>query len=175
MAIRKIVHFPEQVLREKPSHVKHFDAELEELANDMFETMYDAPGVGLAANQIGVLKRIAVIDVDYSLEGDDEATRKLVNPNPRVLVNPTIVSKGGEILFNEGCLSVPGFAEEVKRFDRVKVRFQDLKGASHELEAEGLLAVAVQHEVDHLDGKLFIDRLSITKKNLIKGKLKRER
>lgn len=175
MAILPIFTFPDPVLRRKAEPVTAFDAALKKLSEDMLETMYDAPGCGLAANQVGVLRRIFVIDADYDIEGESEKTRKLVNRNPRVIVNPEIVEKSGEILFREGCLSVPGVYEEVKRHERVRVRFQDVKGKSHELEADGLLAVAIQHETDHLDGKLFIDRLSTVKKSLIKSKVKKER
>lgn len=175
MAILNIVTFPHPVLRERTKEIDTFDAELEKLVADMFETMYDAPGVGLAANQVGVSKRVAVIDVDYSIEGENDDLRRPVNQNPRILINPVIIKKGREFLFKEGCLSVPGFSEEVKRLEQLTVTYQDLKGETHTLDAEGLLAVAIQHEIDHLDGKLFIDRLSLTKRNLIKGKIKKER
>ncbi|MBI3555933.1 MAG: peptide deformylase [Deltaproteobacteria bacterium] len=180
MAILKIVTFPNPVLKQRAEEVESFDAALEKLSVDMFETMYDAPGVGLAANQIGVLQRIAVIDVDYHIEGDqddadDDSLRRPVNQNPRIFVNPVIVKKSVEVLFKEGCLSVPGFSEEVKRFEKLSVKYQDLAGKEHSLEAQGLLAIAIQHEIDHLDGKLFIDRLSIAKRGLIKGKIKKER
>jgi peptide deformylase len=179
MAILKILTFPDPILKQPAQPVKagEFNAELEKLAADMLETMYDAPGVGLAANQVGVLKRIVVIDVTYNIEGEDEESelRRYVNKQPLVLVNPEVTQGSGEILFKEGCLSVPGFTEEVKRRNRITLKYQDLKGGSHEIQADALLAVAVQHEIDHLDGKLFIDRLSIAKRNLIKGKIKKER
>ena len=178
MAILKIVTFPDPVLRQPTKEVTKFDAELEKLVADMFDTMYDAPGVGLAANQIGLSLRLAVIDVDYHIEGDEDdeaAVRRPVEQNPRVLVNPHLVKKGDDFLFKEDLLSVPGFSEEVKRAQTVTVRFQDLKGEQHTLDAEGLLAVAIQHEIDHLDGKLFIDRLSVAKRGLIKSKIKKER
>lgn len=181
MAILKIVTFPDPVLRKSTERVTDFDANLAKLVADMFDTMYDAPGVGLAANQVGISKRLAVIDVDYSVEGDDDEgedankTRCLVNQNQRVLINPKLVKRGGSFMYKEGCLSVPGVSEEVKRAERVTVKFQDLKGEEHVLEAEGLLAVAIQHELDHLDGKLFIDRLSLAKRGLIKSKIKKER
>lgn len=176
MALLKIYTFPEPVLRQKASPVETFDAELEKLCQDMLETMYDAPGVGLAANQVGVTKRVLVIDTDYNIEGEEEGEiRRYVNQNPRVVINPEVIEKGGKILFKEGCLSVPGFTEEVQRFERVTIKHQDAKGAFHEIKAEGLLAVAIQHEMDHLDGKLFIDRLSMVKRGMIKGKIKKER
>ena len=180
MALLDIVTFPNPILKTRAKEVDLFDAELEKLVSDMYETMYDAPGVGLAANQVGVLKRIAVIDVDYSIEGDDDDDedsnlRVYINKNPRVLINPVLVEKKGEILFKEGCLSVPGFSEDVKRCDRLQLRYQNLKGETHTLDADGLFAVCIQHEIDHLDGKLFIDRLSIAKRGLIKSKIKKER
>ncbi len=178
MAILKIVTFPNPILKQRAEEVGTFDAALESLSLDMFETMYDAPGVGLAANQVGVLQRLAVIDVDYHIEGDeddDDSVRRPVEQNPRIFVNPVIQKKSVEVLFKEGCLSVPGFSEEVKRFEKLTVKYQDLKGKEHTLEAEGLLAIAIQHEIDHLDGKLFIDRLSIAKRGIIKGKIKKER
>jgi peptide deformylase len=174
MAILKIVTFPNPVLKTRAEEITVFDAALEKLAGDMFDTMYDAPGVGLAANQVGLLKRIAVIDVDFKFEEEDDAKVKIpVGQVRRVLINPVIVKRGPEFSFKEGCLSIPGFNEEVKRIEKLTVKFQDLKGKEHTLEAEGLLAVAVQHEVDHLDGKLFIDRLSMAKRTLIKGKIKK--
>lgn len=174
MAILKIVTFPNSVLKTRAKEITTFDAALEKLADDMFDTMYAAPGVGLAANQVGILQRIAVIDVDYKFDSDDEeAPRIPVEQNRRVLVNPVILEQGPSFLFKEGCLSVPGFQEEVKRIEKLKVKFQDLKGKEHVLDCEGLLAVAVQHEVDHLDGKLFIDRLSMAKRDMIKKKIKK--
>jgi len=179
MAILKIYTFPEPILRQKAKLVTKFDKELEKLATDMLETMYDAPGVGLAANQVGVALRLLVLDVSYSIEGgDDEAEdgpRHYVNQNPVIVINPELVGGKGEILFKEGCLSVPGFTEEVKRKEEIRLQYQDLAGQTHEIDANGLLAVAIQHEMDHLDGKLFIDRLSIAKRNLIKGKIKKDR
>jgi peptide deformylase len=171
----KVLTFPDPVLRQKAEIVNVFDDELKTLVADMLETMYDAPGVGLAANQVGVLKRILVLDVEYQIEGDREENRKLVGQQPLVIVNPNIVEKNGQILFKEGCLSVPGFTEEVKRFEKIILRYQDINGDQHEMSATGLLSVAIQHEMDHLDGKLFIDRLSMIKRDMIKGKIKKER
>ena len=176
MAILKIYTFPDPVLKQKAHPVTSFDSKLKKLVDDMLETMYDAPGVGLAANQVGVLERVLVIDVDYSIEGEDEdGPRIYKNQKPRVFINPEIKKKSGEMMYREGCLSVPGFYEEVKRCSNVTVKFQDVTGKTHELDASDLLGVAIQHEMDHLDGKLFIDRLSPLKKSLIKGKIKKER
>ena len=159
MALLRIVRFPDPILKKKTSHVMDFNSTLEKLTQDMLETMYDAPGVGLAANQIGVSLAVAVIDVS------DKAD------NPMIFVNPKILKTSGEILFAEGCLSIPGFTEKVKRASEVSVQYQDLKGMSQELHASGLLAVALQHETDHLQGKLYIDRLSSLKRSLIKNKI----
>lgn len=175
MAILEILTFPNPVLRQKALTVTSFGKDLEKTVADMFDTMYDAPGVGLAANQVGIPGRVAVIDVDYDVEGEDEKSRKLVGKNPRVFINAEILEKTGSVLFKEGCLSVPGFSELVKRFEKIKVRFQDSHGNTHELETGGLLAVALQHEMDHLEGKLFIDRLSEVKKGLIKNRLLKHR
>ena len=174
MSIMKIFTFPEPVLREKALPVTEFDAELKRLIKDMFETMYDAPGVGLAANQVGVLKQLFVLDVEYRVEGDEESNRKLQNQSPLVFINPEIVETSKKIPFKEGCLSVPGFSEEVERFEKLSLKYQDESGKHLEIKAEGLLAVAIQHEMDHLAGRLFIDRLSPAKRQLIKGKIKKD-
>ncbi len=171
MALLNILTFPNSILRQKAQKVETFDSTIKTLVDDMLETMYDAPGVGLAANQVGILKRILVIDVDYDIKGDDEDERVYVKKNPRIFINPEILEKSGKILFKEGCLSVPGFSEEVERFEKIKVTYQDVSGKPTTLETDGLLAVALQHEMDHLEGKLFVDRLSTVKKTLIKGKL----
>lgn len=179
MAILKINTYPDAVLKQKALPVTTFDAKLAQLAQDMLETMYDAPGVGLAANQVGVLQRILVIDVDYEIDAkegeEDPALRQYKNKNPKVIVNPVIGKKAGSILFKEGCLSVPGFYEEVKRSKTLDLQYQDLKGQPQRLAAEGFLAVAIQHEIDHLNGLLFVDHLSPVKKSLIQGKVKKER
>ncbi len=179
MAILPINTFPDAVLRQRAEEVADFDAALERLVSDMLDTMYDAPGVGLAANQIGLLMRVAVIDVDYEIESDEENTdpapRKYKGKNPRVFVNPVITKRTGATPFKEGCLSVPGFYEDVKRAVEVDVTYQDIKGTTHTLHATGLLAIALQHEVDHLDGRLFVDHLSPIKRSLIQSKVKKER
>ncbi len=157
MAIRPIVIIPDPVLRMTSEPVRAVDAPIRSLLDDMFETMYDAPGIGLAAVQIGVLHRAVVVDT----AGKDEP------PRPIALVNPEIVSASPErIVYEEGCLSIPDYYEEVERAERVRVRFLDRDGAECELEADGLLAIALQHEIDHLNGVLFVDHLS---------RLKRER
>ncbi len=158
MTIRAILHYPDKRLRVPGVPVTEFDTSLGELIDDMAETMYAAPGVGLAAPQIGVSKRVFVIDIATS---DDEPS------DLRVFVNPEILSREGEISFEEGCLSFPGAREEIKRAERVRVRALDREGKPFELDADGLLAVAIQHENDHLDGKLMVDHLSLLRKRLV--------
>lgn len=166
MAIRTILHYPDKRLREPGQPVTEFGPELEKLVEDMAETMYAAPGVGLAATQIGEPVRLFIIDI---ATGDDEPS------DLRVFVNPEILEKDGVQQWEEGCLSFPGVHEEIERAERVKVRAQNEKGESFELEADGLLAVAIQHENDHLDGKLMIDKLGLIKKRLVhRSMLKRQ-
>lgn len=160
MALRKIVLYPDPVLKQKAQEVTEFDAELKQLAEDMAETMYDAPGVGLAAPQVGILKRLILLDC----AGKDEP-RDLI-----VAVNPEIVASDGESMEEEGCLSIPGFYAAVKRHATATMRFQDLDGNWQERQGEGLLAVCMQHEIDHLNGILFIDRLSPLKRSMFKKK-----
>jgi peptide deformylase len=163
MAIRTILEFPDQRLRTRAQPVTQFDGELGRLIDDMFESMYAAPGIGLAATQVDVHKRLLVIDVS-------EARNE-----PRVFINPEILSREGVAETEEGCLSVPGIFDEVKRAAKVRVRAQDRTGAVFENDYEGVLAVCVQHEIDHLDGKLFVDYLSDLKRQRIRKKLEKER
>lgn len=158
MAVRTILHYPDKRLREPAQPVTRFDAELARLLEDMAETMYAAPGVGLAAPQIGVPLRIFVIDI---ATGADQPS------DLRVFINPELVETQGEVCNEEGCLSFPGVAEEVWRAERVKVRAQDAKGETFELTADGFLAIAVQHENDHLNGKLMVDHLSMLRRRLV--------
>lgn len=158
MTIRSILQYPDKQLRVPGEPVTEFDGELARLVEDMAETMYAAPGVGLAAPQIGVSKRLFIVDV---ANGEDEAS------DLRVFVNPEILEREGEVAFEEGCLSFPGIREEIPRAERVKLRAYDAQGQSFELEAEGLLAVAVQHESDHLDGRLMIDHLSTLRRRMV--------
>lgn len=158
MAIRTILHYPDKRLRIPGERVTDFGPELQTLVDDMAETMYAAPGVGLAATQIGVAQRVFIIDV---ATGDDEPS------DLRVFVNPEIVERNGEVVWEEGCLSFPGVHEEIERAERVKVRAQDRHGNPFELEADGLLAVAIQHENDHLEGKLMVDHLGMLKKRMV--------
>ena len=162
MAILDILHFPDARLRNVAKPVAAVDDSVRRLIDDMFETMYDAPGIGLAAIQVNDPRRVVVIDT--SEERDQ----------PLALVNPEIVARDGEEEMDEGCLSVPGVYETVQRAERVRVRALDRDGATLEFEADGLLAVCIQHEIDHLDGKLFVDYLSNLKRQRIRKKLEKD-
>lgn len=186
MAKLKIYTFPDTVLTQKAAPIARVEKPLHKLADDMLETMYYAPGIGLAANQVGVLQRILVLDTDYDMEELPEGAPAptgsevidgslIVNKKPRIIVNPEIIHREGTILFNEGCLSVPEYSADVKRSEKIKLQYQDIDGLTKTLSAEGLLSVAIQHEMDHLDGKLFIDRLSPLKKEMARKQLKQER
>lgn len=159
----KILEFPDPRLRTKATPVEVVDDELRALIADMFEVMYEAPGIGLAATQVDVHKRLFVCDVSAD------------KPEPYVLINPEILETDGTTVTDEGCLSVPGYFEEVERAEHIKVRFLDRDGEPVEMQAEGLLAVCIQHENDHLDGKLFVDYLSEAKRQRIRKKLVKER
>jgi peptide deformylase len=165
MALLTILHHPDPRLRQKARPVERFDAELQRLVADMFETMYAAPGVGLAATQVGVALRIAVMDCSR-----EEGVRE-----PLVMINPEIVEASDPEEVDEGCLSVPGVSDTLKRNRRVKARALDRKGKAYEVEAEGLLAQCIQHEIDHLDGKLYIDRLSSLKRDRLLKRMREER
>lgn len=170
-----IKEYPAAVLLKKAAPVTEFDEELELLCKNMLYTMYKSPGVGLAAPQVGVSKRFFVMDVDYQREEitntDGEADYKLSEFNPLVVINPEISDGEGEIFYEEGCLSVPGVYEEVKRKERITLRYQDLNGEHHQMEIDGgLRSVCVQHETDHLNGIVFLEKLSLLKKNLYKKK-----
>ena len=163
MATLKILEFPNPNLRKIAVPVTSFDSDLKRLIDNMFETMYEANGIGLAATQVDVHKRLLVLDV--SEERND----------PQVFVNPTIdVIESDLADYDEGCLSVPGFYETVSRPKKIKVSAQDKEGSQFEIEADGVLSVCIQHEIDHLDGKLFVDYLSSLKRNRIKDKLQKE-
>lgn len=159
MSILTILEFPDERLRKKAAPVKSVDHNIRKLVDDMFETMYEARGVGLAATQVNVHQRVIVIDVSEDKE------------SPLCLINPEIIAKDGVEETEEGCLSVPGFFEKVKRAEHIKVRALNRDGESFEFEAGELLAVCVQHEMDHLEGKLFVDYISPLKRQMIKKKL----
>jgi peptide deformylase len=166
MALRDICTYPNPVLRTKTARVGTIDNTINRLIDDMIETMHAAPGVGLAANQVGVSLQLAVIDLSTV---EDEARRHPL----LVLINPEFLSLEGSVTDEEGCLSIPEYTESVKRAAKVKVRALDRSGKPFELEAQGLLAKALQHEIDHLNGMLFIDRLSPLKKNIFKRRFRK--
>ncbi|RLB09474.1 MAG: peptide deformylase [Deltaproteobacteria bacterium] len=165
MAILKIKTYPDSVLRSFAKPVNGVDRDVRKLIDDMAETMYEAPGIGLAANQVGELKRVIVIDI----QREGESTGLIA------LVNPEIVERKGSIAIEEGCLSVPDYYSEVKRAEEVRVRGLDLNGKQIEIDAKGLLAVVFQHEIDHLNGKLFIDRLNPIKREIFKRNWKKKK
>ena len=161
--IREILHFPDKHLTKLSSPVENMDGSLAELVNDMVETMYDAPGVGLAAPQVGTTQRIVVLDVNHEEPGKDLLK----------LINPTITDREGSIIWEEGCLSVIDYTAEVKRAAKVEVKAWTLDQKEITIQAEELLAVALQHELDHLDGKLFIDRISRLKREMYSRRVKK--
>ena len=162
MAQLNILHYPDPRLRKPALPVETVDDRVRTLVANMLETMYAAPGIGLPATQVNVQKRIVVMDIS---ENKDQ---------PRVFINPAILEREGEGEMEEGCLSVPGFYETVRRAERIRVSALDIEGEPFELEAHGLLAVCIQHEVDHLDGKLFVDYLSMLKRDRIRKKLEKQ-
>jgi len=162
MALLEILHFPDPRLRKKATPIKEVTDKIRQLADDMLETMYDAPGVGLAAIQVNVQKRLVVIDTS-----EDKST-------PLVFINPEIINKEGEREHEEGCLSVPEAYEVVTRADTIRVKALDRDGKPFELDADELLATCIQHEIDHLDGKLFVDYLSNLKRQRIKKRLEKQ-
>ncbi len=162
MAILDILHFPDARLRNVAQPVTEVDDSVRKLIDDMFETMYDAPGIGLAAIQVNDPRRVIVVDTSEERNA------------PLALVNPQIVEKQGEEEMDEGCLSVPGVYETVQRAEKVRVRALDRDGKQFEMDVDGLLAVCIQHEIDHLDGKLFVDYLSNLKRQRIRKKLEKE-
>lgn len=163
MALLDILQYPDERLRHVAAPVDSVDERVRGLVDDMFATMYAASGIGLAATQVAVDERIAVIDV--SPEHDE----------PRVFINPEILEREGEQESEEGCLSIPGVHDRVARAERVRVRALDREGNPYEIEADGLLAICIQHEVDHLDGRLFIDYLSMLKRRRLDKKLSKQR
>lgn len=163
MAILTILEFPDPRLRTKAAPVESVDDELRKTIDDMFETMYAAPGIGLAATQVDIHRRFLIADVSPD------------KTDPIVLINPEILERDGVEVSEEGCLSVPGFYEEVERANHIRVRALDRDGKAFEMETDGLLAVCIQHEMDHLEGKLFVDYLSELKRQRIRKKLQKER
>ncbi len=165
MTIRKILKFPDQDLRIKAIPVETFDEELKTLTDDMFETMHSVNGIGLAATQIGVAKQVAVIDIS------PEKNKPLVIINPEIqILDPTRTED-----YDEGCLSVPGFFETISRPSDIKLSYQDLNGKEQEIKPEGLLTKVVQHELDHLNGRLFVDHISELKRRRIRNKIVKQK
>lgn len=162
MALLTILEFPDPRLRLRARPVVRFDSKLEQVTKDMLETMYEEYGIGLAATQVDIQQAIIVLDVSENAD------------QPQVFINPQIIeATGNEREYEEGCLSVPGYRDLVTRPEKVKIRAQTTKGQSFDIECEGLLAVCVQHEMDHLEGKLFVDYLSSLKRQRIKKKLEK--
>jgi len=162
MARLTVLHFPDPRLRKRAAPVDVIDGQLQALIDDMFATMYAAPGIGLAATQVNVQQRVIVIDVSEDKN------------QPTVLINPIILERSGEEEMEEGCLSVPGFSETVHRAERIRATALDRHGEPFEIDTGGLLAVCIQHEIDHLDGKLFVDYLSSLKRDRIRKKLEKQ-
>ena len=165
MAIRKILKFPDQNLRTKAEVIETFDAALKALTDDMFETMHSVNGIGLAATQIGISKRVAVIDISQ------EKNKPFVIINPEIEILDT--SKNED--YDEGCLSVPGFFETISRPSDIKLTYQDLSGEKKEIKPDGLLTKVVQHELDHLNGRLFVDHISELKRRRIRNKIVKQK
>lgn len=163
MARLTILEFPDPRLRTRAQPVEHVDADVRKLIDDMLETMYAAPGIGLAATQVNVHKRVLVVDISETRD------------QPLAFINPELVTREGVEETEEGCLSVPGYYDKVTRAERIRVRALDRNGKTIEMNADGLLAVCIQHEIDHLDGKLFVDYLSDLKRTRIRKKLEKER
>jgi len=165
MSLREVLQFPDSRLKEVSKPVSEVTDEIRELAREMCDVMYDEPGIGLAAPQVGAAIRLIVVDTEWT---EEESER-----NPLVLINPEIVAREGKLTWTEGCLSVPDFTADVERAERVTLRAEDLDGKPVEIEAEELQAVCFQHEIDHLDGVLFIDRISRLKRGLYVKKRKK--
>ena len=173
MAIRKILTEPNKILREKSLRVENVDKDIQRLMDDMLETLYAAPGIGLAAIQVGVAKRVIVADISRTRDGDKDKEPK---KNPMYFVNPEIIWKSKDkFTYEEGCLSVPNQFAEIDRPKQCHIKHLDYNGHPQELKADGLLATCIQHEIDHLEGILFIDYLSKLKKDMIIKKLSKKK
>ena len=170
MTIKPLIILPDPLLRQASKPIERIDTETQRLADDMLETMYDAPGIGLAAVQVGVPIRLLVIDLQEPQDPEDPESGTI--KDPKVFINPEVLwHSDNEVPYTEGCLSVPEQYAEVMRPDRIRARWQDEKGKTYEEEIEGLLAVCLQHEMDHLNGVLFIDHLSRLKRDMVLKKL----
>ena len=177
MALREILTEPNKLLREKSLTVEKVDEDLQKLMNDMLETMYMAPGIGLAAIQVGIPKRVIVLDIGWRDKSESTNYEKHEErKNPMYFVNPVIIAKStNNLTYEEGCLSVPGQFAEIDRPDKCHIKYLDYYGQPKELVAEGMLATCIQHEMDHLEGILFIDYLSKLKKSMIVKKLAKQK
>lgn len=178
MAVMEILKYPDPRLREVSKPVTKFDAELKKFAQDMLETMYAENGIGLAAPQVGKLYRMMVVDTrprdtKGRYEENEMTALESKITQPLVVINPVIVKGEGKTTFNEGCLSLPSFYDEVERFEKIHLKYNDVEGKEHVIEVDGLLAICLQHEMDHLEGTLFIDHLSFLKSNKIKNQIKK--
>jgi peptide deformylase len=169
--LREILKYPDKRLNMKSKPVEKVDDEARQLIDDMFETMYNGSGIGLAAPQVDERKRVIIIDLRPN--GRYQELPEIKNPGPHALINPKIISSEGKITFEEGCLSLPDFREEIERADKVRVKALDRDGKEVIIDADGLLAVALQHEIDHLDGILAVNRVSSVKRSLYKKKIKK--
>ena len=174
MALREILTFPDPRLARKSTPVETVNDEIKQLIDDMFETMYVAEGVGLAAPQIGITDRVIVVDCGPREADSQEEDEPLKPVQPIAIVNPVVTAKEGKITWEEGCLSVPGYTDDVERAAKITVEGLDRDGNPLVMEAEGLLSVCIQHEIDHLEGVLFVDRLSRLKQGLVKRRLKKK-
>ncbi len=178
MAVLEVLTYPDPRLREISQPVEKFGPEIAKLAESMLETMYAENGIGLAAPQVGELIRMLVIDTrprdtKGRYEKNDLSEQEAKITQPLVIINPVVVKGEGETTYSEGCLSVPSFFEEVDRFESIELQYQDVHGKNHVLKTDGLLAICIQHEMDHLEGTLFIDHLSFVKSNKIKNTIKK--
>lgn len=178
MALLEILKFPDARLRETSKAVAKFDSDLKKFSEDLIETMYAENGIGLAAPQVGVLKRMLVVDTrpkDFKSHHEKKEQTELESKitQPLIVINPTIIKSEGKEVYEEGCLSVPSFHEQVERKKIVALKYYDLEGKEQTLTTDGLLAVCLQHEMDHLEGTLFIDHLSFLKANKIKNQIKK--
>ena len=179
MAKLEILTYPNPVLREVSVLVTEFGTELKKFADDLLDTMYDSNGIGLAAVQVGRLRRMLVVDTRprdeksgrYTYDEQSDLENKV--QQPLILINPEIVKGEGKITFDEGCLSVPSFFETVERFEKIEVKAVDVNGKEYRFTTDGLLAICIQHEMDHLEGTLFIDHISFTKSNRIKNQIRK--
>ena len=174
-----IITYPDPLLSQTAKDVTEFNKDLQHLVKNMLFTMYQAPGIGLAAPQVGHSIRLFVLDVDFDREEVTTSSGKeefrFSGFNPKVFINPVITGANGTITYEEGCLSVPGVYEEVKRHQTIHIKYQDMKGNFHEMEADDMLSICIQHENDHLNGIVFIERLSNLKKNFYKKKMLKEK